>query len=139
MITKGTLTVKDLWVKRVTDTLSRNDATLRQLQQLAAQHEQTLENIIINIKKNNKNIREEIERSGQRIREAISWRNDPPVYIRNYNETNLEVFHGSLDCGYVNPRRVREMLLGEARSVGLRPCISCGHLASPRGNYDTAA
>src|SRR5258707_8561966 len=51
------------------------------------------------------------------------------VYVRNYSETNLAVYHGWFHCGWVNPRRVKEMLLGEAQAAGLRPCSSCGHMA----------
>jgi len=76
----------------------------------------------------------EAKRSNEEINEVITWKDDPVVYARNYSYTNLFVYHGSLDCGWVNPRRTRKMLLGEARAAGLRPCCSCGYRAAGRAD-----
>jgi hypothetical protein len=80
-----------------------------------------------------------MKRSANEIAEKISQIDDPTVYFRNYNETTLSVYHGSLNCGWTNPGRVTAVPLGEAEAYGLRPCISCGYLAQRSGDAATAA
>ena len=82
----------------------------------------------------------ERERSNKELRGIVGWRNDPVVYVRNYNRGNLWVYYASLGCGWVGSRRrVSEMLLGEAEVAGLRPCSSCGHMAVRSEKRDVAA
>jgi hypothetical protein len=153
--------MSDRWDEILGTALSRHDANARHLQQRVrstrrilkvsgsnldqildvsgSNLDQILEVSRSNLGKIEEEMEVELKRSNEEIRKIISWKNDPVVYVRNYNWTNLRVYHGSLHCGWVNPRRVREMLLGEAQAVGLLPCISCGHMAVRRETQDAAA
>jgi hypothetical protein len=129
-----------LWNEAMKNTLTRHDARMRQLDQRAIGIQKNLENLQSNLKALGEERGAEIESFNRKINEVISMQNDPVVYVRNYGDTNLYVYHGSLEnCGWVNPRRVRKMLLGQAKAAGLHPCVSCGHLAAPRRDFDTAA
>lgn len=63
------------------------------------------------------------------------WSTDPPVLVRVTRGGRHRVYHHALrPCGWVRTRHhYREMLLGEARAQGMRPCTSCGWAAQPPG------
>jgi uncharacterized protein YfaS (alpha-2-macroglobulin family) len=129
----------DVWRGVLDRALTRHDASLRQLKQRADWVYQNLETWKNELGEPDDEIGAEIERSNKKMSEVISWMNDPVVYVRNYAETSVAVYHASLDCGWVNPQRVRKMLLGEAEVAGLHPCSSCGYRAVQREPPDIAA
>ena len=127
------------WDQVLSSALTRHDARMSDLQSREGWIQEKIENSIGNLRSVEASRMKEIERYNQEVEMIISWKNDPVVYIRNYAQTNLRVFHGSLACGWANPGRVREVLLGEARAMGLEPCISCGYLALSGPSHDAAA
>ncbi len=129
----------EVWDDVLKMALSRHDVLMRQLGERTDWAYQNLESWEKRLGEINDERGTEIERSNKEINEIMSWKNDPVVYVRNYSETNLAVYHGWFHCGWVNPRRVKEMLLGEAQAAGLRPCSSCGHMAVRHETQDTAA
>jgi len=129
----------DRWTEVLARALSRHDARMSDLHSREISIQERIENSLGNLKSVGESRRKEIERYNQEVERIASWKNDPVVYIRNYAQTNLRVFHGSLACGWANPGRVRGVLLGEARAIGLEPCISCGYLALSGPSHDAAA
>lgn len=119
----------DVWEARMQKAMTRHNTALRWLSELAGRTEDELKKTRNKLEEIILQMEREIEDSKNELTSILSRRNDPVVYVRNYNETTVYVYHGSLGCGRL-PYQYREMLLGDARDGGLQPCYSCGHLAS---------
>lgn len=131
--------MKNPWEVVMDSALTRHDVCIRRLQERMKSVHRSHKDQGTSLGDIEQALEAERERSKKELRRIVSWKSDPVVYVRNYNRANLAVYHGSLHCGWANSRRVREMLLGEAEVAGLRPCISCGHLAVRSDTQDVAA
>jgi hypothetical protein len=120
---------QEVWEASMNKALKRHNTRLRWLRERMAKAEQSLENARNNVEEIRIQLDAEIENSGTELKKVLSRRNDPVVYVRNYNETTVYAYHGSSNCGWF-PTRAKAMLMSEALDAGLRPCVSCGHLAS---------
>jgi hypothetical protein len=118
-----------VWEDSMNKALNRHNIRLRRLRERMAKAEQGLENSRNNLEEIKAQLEAEIENSGDELKKILSGRNDPVVDVRNYNETTVDVCHGSSDCGWF-PAGSKALLLSEARDAGLRPCVSCGRFAS---------
>jgi hypothetical protein len=120
----------DVWASSMRSALASHNTRLRQLRERLARAEQDLENAINKIEETGLQIDTEIEDSEKEQEKILSRRNNPIVYVRSYSKTTVDVYHGSLNCGW-RGWTFERMLLGDAEDAGLRPCTSCGRLASP--------
>lgn len=78
-----------------------------------------------------------IEPDAEEFSGVISRLYDPIVYVRDYCETNVEVFHASLANRHTS--RTRPVRLSEAVASGLRPCAWCGDRFEGPDAYGLAA
>jgi hypothetical protein len=121
----------DRWLEVSDGALTRHDARMASLENQIEIAESQMENTARNLERIRREMKIEVQKFNKEQREIQSWKDNPTVYIRNYQETTIAVYHASLQCGRGgNPRRMRPVLLGEALKMGKRPCTSCGYLAS---------